>query len=189
MWRLLTNFFFFKLGINFVVRIMWVIQYGGQLESQTYQFEPADYLFMLIVNGILCMVAAPFLGVALCGMPLIMSIIYVWARNFPDQTIMLYGMVKIQSFYLPFAFVAISLILDQGIMLDVMGICVGHIYYYLHDIYPRMSGKQILQTPAFLKQWLADAGLRGVSPTPAQAAGAPEGFRAFRGGGRRLGDN
>lgn len=187
-WRLVTNFFFFKLGFNFLIRMLWLIQYGGQLETQTYQFEPADYLFALLFMGILLLVAAPFCGMALLGLPLITSIIYVWARNFPDQDIKLYGMITIKSFYLPFAFLAISLLMDQGIMSDIMGIVAGHIYYYLHDIYPRISARQILKTPAFLKQWLADAGLRGSAPTPAEAAGAPQGFQAFRGGGRRLGD-
>ncbi len=187
-WRLVTNFFFFKLGINFVIRLIWVIQYGGQLESQTYQFEPADYLFMLIFNGILCLISAPITDMPLLGMCLISSIIYVWSKHFPDNSIMLYGLVKIQSFYLPFAFLAISLLLSQSMIPDIVGIVVGHIYYYLHDIYPRVSGRQILQTPGFLKRWLADAGLRGAAPPPSQTQGAPQGFRAFGGRGRRLAD-
>ncbi len=50
------------------------------------------------------------------------------------------------------------------------------------------TGRHLLATPDFLKRWLADAGLRGVTPPAAQAAGAPQGFQAFRGTGRRLAD-
>lgn len=42
--------------------MLWVIQYGVPLEQQTYQFEPADYLFMLIFNGCLCMATFPIFG-------------------------------------------------------------------------------------------------------------------------------
>jgi hypothetical protein len=161
----------------------------------------------------------------------------------------LYGLVKIQSFYLPFAFACISLLMGQSIIPDLLGIVVGHIYWYLkvcpldrspdvalliasllcnlgaliccilhllhshttrpvclcsscpsmrtlpcdvhaavtQDIYPRQSGNNVLTTPGFLRQWCADAGLRGSAPPPREAAGQPQGFQAFRGSGRRLG--
>jgi hypothetical protein len=153
----------------------------------------------------------------------------------------LYGLVKIQSFYLPFAFACISLLMGQSIVPDLLGIVVGHIYHYLkvgrlehvhqatmrrpfamllnctvphpvpapqgsvhhsvphqlqilsctppcpQDIYPRQSGNNVLTTPGFLRQWCADAGLRGSAPPPREAAGQPQGFQAFRGSGRRLG--
>lgn len=59
----MTNFLFLgKLSINFIIRMIWVVQYGGQLEGQLYQFEPADFLFMLIFNGGLLLLASIFLG-------------------------------------------------------------------------------------------------------------------------------
>mmetsp|Transcript_18081 Transcript_18081/g.30964 ORF Transcript_18081/g.30964 Transcript_18081/m.30964 type:complete len:252 (+) Transcript_18081:209-964(+) len=188
-WRLFTNFFYHgKLSINFVVRIVWVYTYAIPLEKQIYQFEPADYMFMLLFNGLLCILSSPVFGFAILGAPLIMSIIYIWARNFPDQQVSLYGIVKIQSFFLPFAFACISLLMGQSIVPDLVGIAVGHIYWYLKEIYPAQRGHQVLTTPSFLRQWLADAGLRGNAPPPQEASGAPQGFQAFRGGGRRLGD-
>lgn len=54
---------------------------------QVYQFEPADFFFMLLVCGGLLLAASPFLGLMLNGVPLIMALIYVWARNFPDQQV------------------------------------------------------------------------------------------------------
>ena len=37
-------------------------------------------------------------------------------------------------------------------MVDVLGICVGHLYYFLEDVYPLMlpSRKRLLQTPHLL---------------------------------------
>ncbi len=100
------------------------------------QFEPADYAYFLTFAAGACLVAGAVLGIPLLGTPLIMSVIYVWSRNFPDQHIMLYGLVKIQSFYLPFAFLAISVLLGQDLTPDLIGIVVGHLYWYLHDVMP-----------------------------------------------------
>jgi hypothetical protein len=62
-WRLVTNFLFLgKLSLNFVIRMIWVVQYGGQLEGQIYQFEPADFLFMLIFNGGLLLLVSIVMG-------------------------------------------------------------------------------------------------------------------------------
>jgi hypothetical protein len=67
-WRLVTNFLFLgKLSLNFVIRMIWVVQYGGQLEGQIYQFEPADFLFMLIFNGGLLLLTSIVMGKDLNG--------------------------------------------------------------------------------------------------------------------------
>ena len=37
---------------------------------------------------------------------------------------------------------------------DVLGLVVGHIFYFLEDVYPRMpgsGGRRLLQAPTFLK--------------------------------------
>ncbi|GFH19718.1 derlin, partial [Haematococcus lacustris] len=179
-WRLVTHFLVLgKLSLNFVVHMLWVLQYSAPLEQQTYQFEPADYVWMLIIVGGLCTAVAAPLEYLFNGIPLIMAIIYVWSKNFPES--------QVQSFYLPFAFAAISLLLGQSPVPAIIGIVAGHIYYFLKDVYPLQSGRDLIKTPSFLKQWLADAGLRGAAPPPRQAAGQPHGFTAFRGPGRRLG--
>eukprot|EP00983_Pelagomonas_calceolata_P007565 245755-Pelagomonas_calceolata.AAC.2 len=67
--------------------MIWIIQHSCPLESQTFQFEPADYLWMLCVCGGLLIVSTFFTGFVINGVPLIMAIIYVWSRNFPEQQV------------------------------------------------------------------------------------------------------
>ncbi|KAF5834210.1 Der1-like family-domain-containing protein, partial [Dunaliella salina] len=190
-WRLVTNFFFLgKLNFNFLIRMIWIIQHSCPLESQTFQFEPADYLWMLCVCGGLLIASTFITGFVINGVPLIMAIIYVWSRNFPEQQVSLYGLVKLQSFYLPWAFTGISMLMGQSIIPDLTGIAVGHAYYFLADVYPLQAGRHLIPTPAILKNWLADLGIRGIAPPPREVerAGAPQGFRSFQGRGRRLQD-
>lgn len=87
-WRLVTNFLFLgRLSFNFIIRLSWIIQNSCPLESQSaaFQFEPADFLWMLCINGGLLIAASPFTNFVFNGGPLIMSVIYLWSRHFPDQ--------------------------------------------------------------------------------------------------------
>lgn len=126
------------------------------------------------------------------------------------QDIKLYGIVKIKGFYLPFAFMAISMLMGgkpDELMADALGILVGHVWYFFTTLLPRGTGKVYLRTPHWVK-WAADklelsrdgqvraSGFR-MPPAAAVAAGRPGGasapggsgggFRAFRGSANRLG--
>lgn len=38
----------------------------------------------------------------------------------------------------------------------VQGMIAGHAYYFLEDVYPRMTGRRPLKTPSFIKSLFAD---------------------------------
>lgn len=47
--------------------------------------------------------------------------------------------------------VAFSVLLGNAVYVDLMGIAVGHAYYFLEDVFPNvMGGFKILKTPQFL---------------------------------------
>jgi len=39
---------------------------------------------------------------------------------------------------------------------NVQGMIAGHAYYFLEDVYPRMTGRRPLKTPSFIKALFAD---------------------------------
>eukprot|EP00877_Chromochloris_zofingiensis_P000942 jgi/Chrzof1/10849/Cz05g14130.t1 len=125
----------------------------------------------------------PFVNIPFLGSPLVFMLVYVWSRNYPTQMVSIMGLVTLQSFYLPFAFLAIDIITGKDPIPDILGILVGHLWHYLTDIYPQISGRHLLQTPLFLRRWVQQLGV-GPPPPPSDR---PQGFRAFRGSGRRLG--
>ena len=74
------------------------------------------------------------------------------------QDIKLYGIVKIKGFYLPFAFMAITMLMGgkpDALMADARGILVGHIWYFFTTLLPRGTGKVYLRTPRWVK-WASD---------------------------------
>jgi hypothetical protein len=66
---------------------------------------------------------------------------------------------------------------------DLLGLVIGHLYYFLEDVYPRMpgsAGRRILKTPEFIREWFeirdrADPHLRPNLPlVPAERVGEDE---------------
>ncbi|XP_043846831.1 derlin-3 isoform X3 [Dromiciops gliroides] len=64
----------------------------------------------------------------------------------------LFGGVLMTAPFLPWVLMAFSLLLGNSILVDLLGIAVGHIYYFLEDVFPNQpGGKKLLLTPSFLK--------------------------------------
>lgn len=114
------------------------------------------------------------------------------------QEIMLYGIVKFKGFWLPFIFLGISVLInEQEIFIQLAGIAVGHLWYFLTILLPRGTGETFLPTPAWALMLAQKLGMEGASTGVMVGAAAPqagparpgeaEGFRTFRGGGQRLG--
>ena len=62
-----------------------------------------------------------------------------------------FGLLNFQAPYLPWVLFAFSLLLGNSVIVDLMGIVVGHIYYFLEDVFPReQGGFRLLKTPRFL---------------------------------------
>lgn len=120
------------------------------------------------------------------------------------QDIKLYGIVKIKGFWLPFAFLVLGMFIGGDVMSDILGIAVGHAWYFFTTLLPRGTGKQYLPTPWYIRWAAAKLELGpqrpavSVAPPPGQRPpGAPPaggaqgqgGFRAFGGAARRLGSS
>lgn len=64
--------------------------------------------------------------------------------------------------YLPWFYLVLSFLLESDIKADLMGIVVGHIIFYLKEIFPRLKismGKKPLNTPAWLVFLVENLGL------------------------------
>ncbi|XP_054921662.1 derlin-2 isoform X4 [Dermacentor andersoni] len=54
--------------------------------------------------------------------------------------------------YLPWVLLGFSLILGNSVIVDIVGVIVGHIYYFLEDVFPNQRGGfRLLATPRFIK--------------------------------------
>lgn len=110
-----------------------------------------------------------FLGQALTAM-----LVYVWSRRSPHVRVNFFGLLTFQAPFLPWALMGFSLLLGNSILVDLLGIAVGHIYYFLEDVFPNQpGGKRLLLTPGFLKLLLDTREDPNYLPLPEEQPGPP----------------
>ncbi|XP_040859468.1 derlin-3 isoform X4 [Ochotona curzoniae] len=88
----------------------------------------------------------------------------------------LFGGFLMTAPFLPWALMGFSMLLGNSILVDLLGIAVGHIYYFLEDVFPNQpGGKRLLLTPGFLKL-LLDTPEEDPNylPLPEEQAGPPQ---------------
>ncbi|XP_044468085.1 derlin-1-like [Mangifera indica] len=158
-WRLVNNFFFLgPFSFPFAIRLIIIAKYGVSLERGPFGKRTADFLWMLIFGAIslLVMAVVPFLWTPFMGPSLVFMIVYIWAREFPNARINIYGVVslKVHWFYLPWVMLALDLIFGVPLLPNFLGMVAGHLYYFLTVLHPLASGKYIFKTPLWVYPFL-----------------------------------
>ena len=199
-WRLVTPFFFAgKFSFPFVMHLYML--YKNTLDYERNPFNTgaggtsADVLFMLFF-GMLCHV---LLDVFVLGPYMVLSpqllymIVYLVSRKNPTGQANFFG-IKVPLFYLPWVYVGLSILMGNDPMPCLIGILVGHIFYFFTEEFSRMQGYDLIRTPRFctdLATWAgappANAGLSGT-PSSFGNNSSSAGGTGFRWGrGRTLG--
>jgi len=188
LWRLITPFCFHgSLGFSFLIHMMFLLQYSRALEQTTFANRTADYVWMLLISSGLLLVIGGFLKVSLLGMGLIMAIIYLWSRKFPDQQMSFMFGIRFKSAYFPWVLIGFNFLMGGFPLLEIVGVVIGHVYFYFEDIYPLATGgRRFLTTPQFLTNFFIQQGLQQpMARGPPQAQQQPRGYQW--GAGRPLG--
>jgi len=132
---------------------MWfLVRYSKDLEQGQFAGRTADFAWMLMFGaGVMLIVAsvvyAPFLGQALTS-----YIVYIWGRLNPYVRLNFLG-VDLTGPALPWFHLGLSLMFQMDIVDEVLGIAVGHLYYFCVFVFPNMTypKKELLYTPAWVQ--------------------------------------
>ncbi|TKR92318.1 hypothetical protein L596_006999 [Steinernema carpocapsae] len=195
-WRPLTALFYYPIspqtGFHWLFMMYLMYSYGKSTETGVFSGRPADFLFMLFFNWICSVIISFATGFYFLLEPMVVSVLYVWCQHNKDQIVSFLFGAQFKAQYLPWVLVAFNLIL-RGTMIELAGVVVGHIYYFLMFSYPQeFGGSVLLKTPEILYKWFPStvAGVHGFGS-------APEGRRAAAGNagghqwgrGQQLGSN
>ncbi|CAB1414191.1 unnamed protein product [Pleuronectes platessa] len=91
------------------------------------------------------------------GQAFIVMLVYVWSRRHPLIRMNFFGLLDFQAPFLPWVLMGFSLLLGNSVVVDLLGISVGHIYYFLEDVFPNQpGGKKLLTTPELLRAMFDD---------------------------------
>lgn len=152
-WRLFTTFLFFgTFGFNFLFNIIFTYRYCRMLEEGSFRGRTADFLFMFVFGGTLMIIFALFVNLLFLGQAFTIMLVYIWSRRNPYVRMNFFGLLNFQAPYLPWVLLAFSVLLGNAVMVDLMGIVVGHIYYFLEVVFPEQPGGfRILKTPGIIR--------------------------------------
>ncbi|XP_041978932.1 derlin-2 [Aricia agestis] len=153
-WRAITTFLFFgNLGFNFFFNIIFTYRYCRMLEEGSFRGRTADFVVMFVFGGVLMILCAFFVNLLFLGQAFTVMIVYIWSRRNVFVRMNFFGLMNFQAPYLPWVLLGFSVLLGNSISVDLVGMAIGHIYFFLEDVLPRQRGGQkILKTPKFLKR-------------------------------------
>lgn len=146
-WRILSSFLFFgNFSLDFLFHMYFVIRYCRLLEEGPFRGRRADFVFLLVF-GAFAMLALVFVfkqhmtNIKFLGHPLAFMMVYVWARDTENLNVRmsLLGIFPFNAPYLPWVLLLFSLFLGNPVETDLLGIFVGHIYYFLDVVYPQVA--------------------------------------------------
>lgn len=151
-WRIVTNFLFFgHLSLDFMFHMFFLYRYCKMLEMHSFRGRTADFLHMLLFGATLLLAVSPLTGIEFLGHSLTFMMVYVWARRNARQPMNFLGLLNFRAPYLPWILLIFSYILGSSPSIDLLGVLVGHVYYYIADVYPTMAGVALLKTPRILQ--------------------------------------
>jgi len=147
------------------------------LEEGSFRNRTADFVYFLLLGAISMIIITPLLpsssSIPFLSSPLTFMLVYLWSRRNPHVRMNFMGLFNFMAPYLPWVLLGFTMLLNNiwptG---DLLGMAVGHVYYFLEDVYPRMENgtvvdgtrqqqqqqqrRRILATPWILKRLFED---------------------------------
>jgi len=154
-WRLFTPFLFLGITGNFltfVLNTFFLFRYSYDLETKDFDGRKGDYLFMLLFGVVWLWGFGYWFRYLLLGQGLTYMLIYYWSRRNFNSTITFFFGFQLRAAYLPWVLVAMLFMFGDVPWIEINGILIGHLYFYLHDICPNVYRRTILKTPSFINR-------------------------------------
>lgn len=153
LWRLLTPFLFsFPFSFDFFFHIYLLYENCRRYEMNPFNTggggNSSDFLFMVLLGMAVICVIAHFFELTSVFSALLYMIIYVWSRREPDLMVSSFTL-QYKAIYSPWISLAIYLVMGKDVTQPLIGIAVGHIYFFLISILPVSHDIDLIHTPGF----------------------------------------
>ncbi|RNF09351.1 Derlin-2/3 [Trypanosoma rangeli] len=154
LWRLLTAAFFFG-GFSFpwLLSVAMFVSYVNYNETYDFKGKSGDLLwmgfFLILANAM----GGLLLGMLITSFALLMSLCWVFCKRHPELRMTLYGF-EFHANTFPWILLVFHLIIGQSILEDLLGIVVGHLFFFCRDVLPKTHGIDPLCTPAWFQRYV-----------------------------------
>ncbi|CAD8102689.1 unnamed protein product [Paramecium primaurelia] len=152
-WRALTSILYFgDLDLITVLRLFFFQSISSSLELHTFRGF-ANYLYYLMLNFITITLIGLWLNEHSLTEYFVEALMYVWGRQNQERPLLFMFVIPIKAQYMVWFFIFLNIISGRSIQSNLIGALIGHTYYYLAYVVPklpRFQGLQLLTTPKFL---------------------------------------
>jgi hypothetical protein len=150
-WRLFTCFFFWgRLSFQFLISMMLLYRHSSSLETTIYDGRKADYVFFLLFSSAFLLLSTALRQSVILAGGLLSAIVYLWSRKNPELEMSFMFGLRFKAIYLPCVLCGFKMLQGGMPIEELTGIVVGHLWYFITDLYPLQSGRVLLKTPQFL---------------------------------------
>jgi len=141
LWRIVTNFLFFGLfSFDFLFHMYFLVRYCWNLEeSARYRGKTGDFTWMILLGASAMTCMAPFINVHFLGSSLTFMMVYLYGRLHVHQRMAFLGLFQFTAPYLPWVLLVFSVLLGNPVTVDLVGIAVGHAYYFADTVLPKVA--------------------------------------------------
>ncbi|XP_043233023.1 derlin-2-like isoform X3 [Amphibalanus amphitrite] len=175
-WRLITTFLFFgPVGFTFLFNLIFTYRYCRDLEDGSFRGRTGDFVVMFVFGAGCMVLSALAVNLLFLGQAFTIMLVYVWSRRNPFVRMNFFGLMNFQAPYLPWVLLGFSLLLGNSVSVDMVGIAVGHGYFFLEDVFPNQPGGfRSLQAPRWLRLLVeAEPDAADYAPPPEDPRPAP----------------
>lgn len=190
-----------RVDFSLLLALFMRLQYSYQLETVQFAGKSGDYAWCLLLGlaGMSVGNAAWFQMASLWEC-LSMYIVYIWSQYNRAVTVSFMFGFRFPAVYLPLVLLAMEFVTSGGmgnLWGSLMGIILGHLYYFMAELYPNQRVKAFLRAPTSIARWFAPAPMAPGSTrtftgftmhAPGTAADEKNtGFKAFSGKSSKIG--
>lgn len=191
-WRPVTAVLYYPIspqtGFHYLINLYFLYSYSSALENGQFSGNPAEYAFLLLFCWVCLVILGCFLQLYLLMDPMVLAVLYIWCQLNRDTIVQFWFGMQFKAMYLPWVLLAFNMIIQGGGWMELMGILVGHLYFFLVFKYPQdLGGRQLIGAPQFLYRLFPRlrGGLAGfgAAPTNRRREGDEDAARRRDGGG------
>ncbi|CCW60839.1 unnamed protein product [Phytomonas sp. EM1] len=165
-WRPFTSALFFgPFSFSWIMTVLLFVTYSSNNEIRGITNKPADFVFMLFLLTLTLGFIGGFIGIPWTGHSLILALCWIHCKRNTADRILFLGF-ECRSAYFPWVLVIFEFILAQSLLPNLLGVFVGHLYFFFKDILPSTHNYQLLNTPVWLVNLVFRAGLGVSSGSP-----------------------
>ena len=157
-YRLFTSVFYFgKFDLMTIIKIIGFGHFASLVESAVFSAKTGSFVVFLMFSSFFLYLSAAITNEMFFGSSLASICFYIFTKHFTRQSVHLLGFpFPIRASYVPFIYVVLALYRGgpRAMIPDVLGILIGHLYFYLHDVLAVRFGTNFLEPPTWFNKSL-----------------------------------